>query len=212
MGRPILLAELLTRPDISLIKQSYSARERVEPLNGDGFGVGWYAPELDPVPCLFTCVTPAWNNRNLHRLAEKVVSPCVFAHVRAATPGMLVCEANCHPFQQGRLMWMHNGNAAYFNKFRRRRRASLSDSVYNSLQGSTDSEHAFALFMNRLENSQDLHPPERLARAMVATIKQLNDLSAECGVGGQSFYNFAVTDGRSVVATRYASEGASEPA
>lgn len=58
-GRELLMADLLTRPKHSLIKQSYDARERREPLNGDGFGVGWYAPELDPTPCIFTSVTPA---------------------------------------------------------------------------------------------------------------------------------------------------------
>ena len=49
------------------------------------------------------------NNLNLKRLAMKVKSPCIFAHVRAAYPGMLVTEANCHPFQHGRFLWMHNG-------------------------------------------------------------------------------------------------------
>lgn len=33
----------------------------------------------------------------------------IFAHVRAAYPGMPVSEQNCHPFQWGRYMWMHNG-------------------------------------------------------------------------------------------------------
>ncbi len=31
------------------------------------------------------------------------------AQVRAAMPGMPVSEQNCHPFQFGRYMWMHNG-------------------------------------------------------------------------------------------------------
>ena len=33
-------------------------------LNGDGFGVGWYCPKeqqfVDPTPCVFTSITPAW--------------------------------------------------------------------------------------------------------------------------------------------------------
>lgn len=52
-GSPILLAEVLTWPKRSIIKQSYDARERLlDPtlpqhlghgnLNGDGFGIGWY--------------------------------------------------------------------------------------------------------------------------------------------------------------------------
>ena len=54
---------------------------------------------MDPTPCTFTSITPAWNNDNLGRLACKITSPLVFAHVRAAYPGMPVSEQNCHPFQ-----------------------------------------------------------------------------------------------------------------
>ena len=52
---------------------------------------------------------PARNNENLGRLSCKLVSPLVFAHVRAAYPGMPVSEENCHPFQFSHYMWMHNG-------------------------------------------------------------------------------------------------------
>ena len=33
--------------------------------------------------------------------------------VRAAMPGMPVSEQNCHPFQWGRYMWMHNGMVCF---------------------------------------------------------------------------------------------------
>ncbi len=49
-GNEMLMADLLTRSDRSLIRQSYNARERPEPLNGDGFGVDWYAPDTNPIP------------------------------------------------------------------------------------------------------------------------------------------------------------------
>ncbi|KAJ1628031.1 nucleophile aminohydrolase, partial [Pavlovales sp. CCMP2436] len=88
-------------------------------VNGDGFGVGWYDEEpctSDEEPCIFTSIQPAWNNLNLGRLARKVRSPLIFAHVRAAYPGMPVSEVNCHPFVYGRYMWMHNGSIASFAK------------------------------------------------------------------------------------------------
>ena len=47
---------------------------------------------------------------------------------------------------------------------------------------------------------------------MVSTVRQLDVWSKEAGVREPSFYNFAVTDGRSVVATRFVSDDASEPA
>jgi len=206
------MADLLTRPKHSLIKQSYDARERREPLNGDGFGVGWYAPEIDPTPCVFTSVTPAWSNRNLHRLAEKISSPCIFAHVRAASPSMVVSEINCHPFQYGRFLWMHNGGIPQFDKIKRRLRASLRDDVYNLIQGTTDSEHAFALFLNRLPDHLGDYALEVLAQTMMATIKQLNAWCEEAGMTEPSYYNFAVTDGQHVLVTRYVSDPARDPA
>ncbi|KAG0076627.1 glutamine amidotransferase subunit, partial [Podila epicladia] len=98
--QPIQLAHLLTKPAHSIINQSFDSRLRLDhrrPINGDGFGVGWYDNEPDEElgvsPCIFTSVTPAWNNMNLIRLSEKIRSPLVFAHVRASTAGS-VSESN----------------------------------------------------------------------------------------------------------------------
>jgi hypothetical protein len=85
MGAPIRLDTLLLEPEHSLIRQSSYSLEREEPLNGDGFGVGWYARGHTTLPAVFRSITPAWNNRNLHNLARVVASDCVMAHVRAAS-------------------------------------------------------------------------------------------------------------------------------
>src|SRR5215216_1828041 len=46
-GSPILLEELLYKPEHSLIDQSLHSRLGVETTNGDGFGVGWYGPDTE---------------------------------------------------------------------------------------------------------------------------------------------------------------------
>ena len=198
----MLMAELLTRSTQSLIHQSYRAREREEPLNGDGFGVGWYAND-DPVPCVITAVTPAWSNRNLHNLAEKLRTGMLFAHVRAASPGMPVTDLNCHPFRHGELLWMHNGRVAHFSRIKRRLRGSLSDARYEFIQGTTDSEHAFAVFLDHLLAQPDGPAVRRMADAMRHTIARLGELTREAGNTDPSYYNFAVTDGTNIVATRF---------
>jgi hypothetical protein len=66
------------------------------------------------------------NNENLARLSRKIISPVIFAHVRAAYPGMPVSEQNCHPFQWGRYLWMHNGVVGGFTQVRRRAGALAS--------------------------------------------------------------------------------------
>ena len=209
-GHELLLADLLTRSSQSLIHQSYRAREREEPLNGDGFGVGWYAQEVDPTPCVITSMRPAWANRNLRRLSEKIRSSCVFAHVRAATGKSAVTELNCHPFQYDEFLWMHNGIVGDFTAIKRKLRNKLSDSIYQNIEGTTDSEHAFALFLQYLQRYRDDYDLDRLARTMSKTIKKL----ARWSPGSQtspSLCNFAVTDGHSIVASRYVSTEDEEP-
>ena len=216
MGPEVLLADLLYRPKNSLILQSYKSRERKEPLNGDGFGVGWYPPPESPIgsptPCIFTSVTPAWNNQNLRRLSEHVKSSCFFAHVRAASPGMRVCETNCHPFQNGRYLWMHNGIVEGFWQIKRRLCESLPDRLYNTIEGTTDSEHAFAVFLNLLGDADLPRSASELGQALIKTIDQLEQWTAVTESAAPSYYNFAVTDGRSVAAIRYVSDPAMEPA
>ncbi|KAF9929998.1 hypothetical protein FBU30_001017 [Linnemannia zychae] len=194
----------------------------------DGFGVGWYDsdpdPELGSSPCIFTSVTPAWNNMNLIRLADKIKSPLVFAHVRASTAGS-VSENNCHPWQYGRLMFMHNGNIANFHLIKRKVQESLPDEIFLNVNGNTDSEWTFAVFLSQLKTPLQAEPfcHQELKEAMFKTIAKLNAWikdatelpSSSTRIAhddGSSMMNFAVTDGVSVVCTRYISSSHLEAA
>lgn len=217
--QPVQLSQLLTRPAHSIIRQAFDPRLRTDhrrPINGDGFGVGWYDsvydPELGTQPCIFTSVTPAWNNDNLTRLAEKIKSPLVFAHVRAYTSGSLSLD-NCHPFVFGNLMFMHNGEVAGFEKFKRTLQGSLNDEIFSVVKGNTDSEWSFALFLSKLPDCHATHfSTQTLRRAMEATITSLNEFAREADVTEPSLLNFVVTDGETVVATRYISSKVHEAA
>ncbi|KAF8898794.1 nucleophile aminohydrolase [Infundibulicybe gibba] len=216
---PVQLSHLLTRPCHSIINQAFDSRLRLDrrrPMNGDGFGVGWYDSvydeELGSQPCIFTSVTPAWNNVNLTRLAEKIKSPMVFGHVRATTAGSLSLD-NCHPFVHGKLMFMHNGGIADFQLIKRRLQNSLPDVAFNMVQGNTDSEWAFALFLSHLPDPDArVFSSVTLRKAMLATIASLNSFAADAGITEPSLMNFCVTDGESVVATRYISSRKDEAA
>lgn len=212
LGKPIKLEELLYNPTNSLIKQSYQAREREVPLNGDGFGVGWYDKSDDLEPCVQTYITPAWSNRNLQRLSREISAPNIFAHVRAASPGLVVMDTNVHPFQHQNLMWMHNGSVAEFELIKRPLRASLPDHLYNFIQGTTDSEHAFALFLKHLEKPPFEADVASMREAIVKTIHELDELTNEAGITDASFYNFAVTNGREMVVSRYRSNDTEDSA
>ena len=115
---------------------------------------------------------------------------------------------------------------------KRRLAASLSDQWFLGVQGGTDSEWAFALFLDSMERAghdPNIDPGENgfghavLRKAMLQTIKRINDFIAEIpkdslegdGEGDgdtRSLLNFAVTDGHSVVCTRYVSSTTDEAA
>ncbi len=208
LGTEITISSLVTEPTHSIIHQSYNSKEGEEPLNGDGFGLAWYAPHLPEEPALFKAVTPAWNNMNLLSLARVTKSSCILAHVRAATPGLPVIQLNCHPFVRGSISFMHNGKVGGFAKIRRRIIERLSDAAFESIEGSTDSEYVFALFLDQYSaQDQGLAKSERLARALGATIKEVNSIVDEAGIEDASFLNLAVADGTSAVVCRYVSCG-----
>ncbi|KAK5078846.1 glutamine amidotransferase subunit [Lithohypha guttulata] len=224
-SKPIILSKIVTEPSHSLLTQSYDSRLRLDvrrPHNGDGFGIGWYTePELGPDPCIFTSTVPAWNCINLERLAPKTHSHLIFAHVRATTEGSLA-ENNCHPFQHNTLMWMHNGGIGAWQYVKRPLAASLDDKWFLGVKGGTDSEWAFALFLHVLASEEHVDPSSTpkhgfgakvLRRVMKKTIARINELIRTYlpstltleDVETRSLLNFAVTDGHSVIVTRYVS-------
>ncbi|MCA9738236.1 MAG: class II glutamine amidotransferase [Gemmatimonadota bacterium] len=211
LGPPIRLSTLLLDPSHSLIRQSTHAREREEPLNGDGFGVGWYVPELTPEPAVFRSITPAWNNRNLTNLARVVTAPCILAHVRAATQVSGVNEANCHPFRYGPLLCMHNGDVGSFARVRRPLLQTVSDEAFGNVYGSTDSEHLFALVIDELGRRTGAAGADALADALAAAIWRVVDLVAEHGGGAPSYLNLALSDGRSAVVSRFSTDAEHGP-
>lgn len=107
--------------------------------------------------------------------------------------------------------------------------ASLADRWYLGVKGGTDSEWAFALFLDLLER-EGVDPSSDpgsegfgqvlLRRVMMKTIAKINEFIREipkkhAGVSGvetRSLLNFAVSDGHTVVCTRYISSKTDEPA
>jgi len=203
LGPELRLSALLTDSVHSLVHQSSHSQERAEPLNGDGFGIGWYAPELSREPAVFRSVTPAWNNRNLNSLARVVKSSCILAHVRAATQSSGVNEANCHPFRFDRFLCMHNGDIGGFARVRRRLFEGLCDEAIGNVYGSTDSELLFAVVIDELLARPQLDPALHLASALQRAIARVTAAVRAHGGGAASFLNVALSDGNYAVVSRF---------
>lgn len=205
----MMLSDLLTRPAHSIINQSFDSRLRLDmrnPINGDGFGVGFYGEKEEP--CVFKAITPAWNNVNLNSLSNGTESDLVFAHVRASTQGVLA-ETNCHPFQYGKILFMHNGGVSAFVKIKRKLLDHLDDKFFLFIQGSTDSECCCALFLDTLykmgydpENTEIQLSHKVLRDALLKTLELIKNWQTAV-TDEPSFLNLAVTDGHLVVVSRY---------
>jgi len=208
-GPKTLMQKWLLDSSYSLVRQSRHARMRFEPVNGDGFGVGWYPEHDDPNPGTFVSIEPAWSNRNLGQLAAKIPTRRFFAHVRDATPGMPVSLSNCHPFQHERWLWMHNGYFGEFSRCRRDFLAALSEASFNVIQGNTDSEHGFALFMDEIGHDDNgslvLADTGQILTALTNTMRRIQEIRAKAGCTSEAHMNFAVTNGETALFTRYSS-------
>jgi predicted glutamine amidotransferase len=195
-GSPIRLEELLVKRDRSLIDQSLHARQGATPTNGDGIGVGWY--EDAETPRVYRSTHPAWNDRNLRELAAGISSRLFFAHIRAST-GTAIQETNTHPFRYGRWLWMHNGLIREFPRVKRELAFAIDESLYPSIEGTTDSETMFYLALTfGLEDD-----PVNAVEKMVGFVEAAGRLH---GVADPIQMTVATTDGRSVWVFRYSSE------
>jgi predicted glutamine amidotransferase len=210
LGEEIMISTLVTEPAHSILQQSFQAKEREEPLNGDGFGIAWY-PQRSREPAVLKEVNPAWNSLNLRNVAKVTSTTCLLAHVRAATPGLPVHQLNCHPFSWGELSFMHNGAIGGFSAFKQELVGDLQRESFLDIDGSTDSEHLFALVKEAWIAGEGHAPLARLETALREAIERSESLRVAAGQAEPSYLNLVLSDGRCAVVTRYVS-GASAPA
>jgi predicted glutamine amidotransferase len=197
LGQPVLIEELLFNTPHGIVDQSLASRLGAEPTNGDGFGLGWYGSGEGPA--LYRNVLPAWGDANLRELAGHVESPLFVTHVRAAI-GSPVQETNCHPFRRGRWLFVHNGFVAGFDELRRDLMLALDPALFSEVRGSTDTEVLFHLALTfGLE--------EDPVRALELTVGLTESTATARGIDGAVQASFGVTDGETLWAVRYATEG-----
>jgi len=195
-GSPIPLEEVLFKPAHSLVVQSLKSEEGVETTNGDGFGIGWYGRTTEPR--LYRSTSPAWNDRNLREIAAEIESGLFLAHVRSST-GTAVQQTNCHPFRNGRWLWMHNGLINGFAKMRRELLLAVDPARFGAIEGTTDSELMFFL---ALTMGLEVDPPGAVAR-MVGLIEATGRRQ---GVKHPLQMSLAASDGRDLWVFRYSTE------
>ena len=192
-GDKILMSDILVDPENSLIHQSIKSSLGVFPVNGDGFGLGWYS-DLHNEPGLFKDPLPAWNNKNLISLAQHVKSKNFMAHVRASS-GAPTSNVNCHPFRFDNNLFMHNGSIGYFDDIRCELERLIDKKYFKSRYGSTDSE---AFFLLAMTNGLDKNPK----KAMLKTVEQIFAIQTKNGLDEKLKASVAYSDGTTSTAIK----------
>mgnify|MGYP003692571685 CR=1 FL=1 len=118
---------------------------------------------------------------------------------------MGICQCACHPFEYGRFLFMHNGQVAGFKKIRRHLMSNLSQSAfdYAIANSASDSSLAFAIFIDQVGDANAAVSPARLRQCLVNVISIIGEALVKFEIKGTSLLNFVVSDGSSMVATRY---------
>ncbi len=197
LGQSVLIEELLFKTQHGIVDQSLHARMGAEPTNGDGFGLGWYGG--GDGPGVYHSVAPAWSDPNLRELAAHVESPLFIAHVRAAI-GSPVQQTNCHPFRRGPWLFVHNGYVDDLQILRRDLMLAIDPDLFADVHGSTDTEVVFHLALTFGLEEDPIGALERTVGLIEAT-------GRKHGKSGLVQGTFGVSDGESLWAVRYATEG-----
>ena len=142
---------------------------------------------------------------SLSQLAGAVDSEALVAHARYATVGTQKDE-NTHPFRFRRWLFAHDGTVEAFRELKPRLLESLPEFLRRNVEGETDSEHAFMVFLKHLRETgqlDDLDVEARtVGRALAQVVRDLEAWSREAGATRPSGLDFVVTNGRVLAATR----------
>jgi len=147
VGPALRVGEIVSAPPHSLLVQSYRPREMQSgTVNADGYGAALWLDDGNPEPALYRTAAPIWADPNQRWMGERLVVRSLIGAVRSATPGIGFELANVQPFTRGRMGFAHNGFIAGFRSGPQRMiREGLGREAYESIEGSSDSEHILAL-------------------------------------------------------------------
>jgi len=150
----------------------------------DGWGIAYHEGDE---PSLVKSVLPAITDELFEEVAFSVKASTVLAHVRRATAGV-VARRNCHPFRRGPWVFAHNGKIAGWDQIKDALIARVGPALRTTLEGETDTEVFFLLFLTHLGSQaslDDRHPPPAVvANAMSRAVAEVRAVADQAGAGG----------------------------
>ena len=209
LGQPVLLDEMLYGAEAGLVRQAVDP-QLMSLLNLGGFGLAAWAPNFPQPSRPFTYRVPTLPNfdRNLRALAQKLETTAVVAHVR----GVLYDERervgtqNVHPFlfEGATVALAQNGDLYDFGRMRFDLVGHVRPDLAALIEGTTDTEWVYALVLSMLDDPFAAVEAEEAAEAVERALDVLREVRAARAIAVQSPVNLVLTDGRWLLATRFA--------
>jgi len=213
LGEPILIENLLYKPDNSFIKQSYHPIYMSHLLNLAGFGmVAWDEDGYNPaLPFIYKTEQLPIYDHNLKNLTQKITPHCLLTHIRGVPyhEKQIVSKQNVHPFiyPNSQLAFAHNGALFNFEAMKLDLLKFIKPSVGKYLQGTTDSEWLYALLLSQLHNENE----ETMIEAILKMFSILKTLRYKHNIRVNSPLNLFMSNGQYIIATRFAFDYGWEP-
>lgn len=137
--------------------------------HSDGWGMAWY----DEIQQLQTAKAPvpAYTSKEFSDLAEHIHTDAFLGHLRWATPGFPLMQANTHPFASEQLAFAHNGLIKPNEELEK----LIAPHLRAKLAGATDSERHFLALLSVLER---LPPVEAIQTHIKLMHERLQVISA----------------------------------
>lgn len=209
LGKPLLAADLLYKTDNSFITQTYNPKNMSSMLNLAGFGLAAW-DKISPLPdkpFLYKTLSLPFYDCNLKMLANKIAPTCLLAHVRGVEikERHIISEQNVHPFlfPNSTIAFAHNGNLVRFDIIKYEILKYIDDQFKINIQGNTDSEHMYALFLTRLNKCKVINSFKSINLALNETLDILKSIRKKFHIKEVSPLNFVISNGKFIAATRF---------
>jgi predicted glutamine amidotransferase len=137
-------------------EESFAAFAQLSRIHADGWGL---ATAVGPEVRVRKSTARAASDPEFLSVATDVAAEGAVAHLRWASPGLPVEEANSHPFLHGGAAFAHNGGIYPLDRVGE----LLSPASRARLRGTTDSEHFFLALLAEVEE-QGVDLPTAVAR------------------------------------------------
>jgi glutamine amidotransferase len=209
LGRPILIEELLYKPDNSFIKQSYHPKYMSYLLNLAGFGLAaWDRESHDPtLPFLYKTINLPFYDENLHNLSTKISPYCLLAHLRGVSYSdqQIVSTQNVHPFifPQSNVALAHNGLLYHFEQMKFDLLEYIDPKYRIEIHGTTDSEWIYSVFLSQLSTPTGSHSTDEIIKALLETLKILQRVRQKHHIAINSPVNLFISNGEFIAAIRF---------